>query len=103
MTPWDGVCGQFHYLHSDGLLIDGKGSIFYMNAEGVPALWCAADRLRRHLHRLWNVTHGGSRGKCFLHCRHGSELVKEVKPVYVVLFFLLLPFMVLSECVKKNK
>jgi len=29
--------------------------------------------------------------------------VKEVKPVYVVLFFLLLPFMVLSECVKKNK
>ena len=28
---------------------------------------------------------------------------KEVKPVYVVLFFLLLPFMVLSECVKKNK
>ena len=58
MTPWDGVCGKFHYLHSDGLLIDGKGSIFYMNAEGVPALWCAADRLRQHLHRLWNVTHG---------------------------------------------
>lgn len=26
MTPWDGVCSQFHYLHSDGLLIDGKGS-----------------------------------------------------------------------------
>ena len=32
MTTWDGVCGKFHYLHSDGLLIDGKGSIFYMNA-----------------------------------------------------------------------
>ena len=28
---------------------------------------------------------------------------KGVELVYVVLFFFLLPFMVLSECVKKNK
>lgn len=31
-----------------------------MTPEGVPALWCASERLRGHLQRLWNVTHGGT-------------------------------------------
>lgn len=31
---------------------------YYLTPEGLPALWCASERLRGHLHRLWNITHG---------------------------------------------
>ena len=58
MKPWDGIFEHYHYKASERLLVDDDGSVYYKTPDGVLHLWCAADRLRRHLHRLWNVTHG---------------------------------------------
>lgn len=54
MKPWNGVFQQYRYKAPAGLLVDAG----YMTPEGVPALWCASERLIGHLHRLWNITHG---------------------------------------------
>lgn len=60
MKPWNGVFQQYRYKAPEGLLVDTSGSVYYMTHEGVPALWCASGRMREHLHRLWNITHGGA-------------------------------------------
>lgn len=52
MKPWNGVFQQYRYKAHAGLLVDAGGSVYYMTPEGVPALWCASERLRGHLHRL---------------------------------------------------
>lgn len=56
MKPWNGVFQQYRYKAPAGLLVDA--GVINMTPEGVPALWCASERLRRHLHGLWNITHG---------------------------------------------
>lgn len=58
MKPWDGIFQKYRYKAPDGLLVDAGGNVYYKTSEGVPALWCASGRLRGHLHRLWNITHG---------------------------------------------
>lgn len=60
MKPWNGVFQQYRYKAPTGLLVDAGGSVYYMTPEGVPALWCASERLRGHLQRLWDITHGGA-------------------------------------------
>lgn len=58
MKPWNGVFQQYRYKAPAGLLVDAGGSVYTWTPEGVPALWCASERLRGHLQRLWNITHG---------------------------------------------
>lgn len=60
MTPWNGVFQQYRYKAPAGLLVDAGGLVYYLTSEGLPALWCASECLRRYLHRLWNITHGGA-------------------------------------------
>ena len=56
LKPWNGICGYLQYKMSDGLLTDEKGTIYYIGADGEPWIWCSADRLRYHLHRLYQIT-----------------------------------------------
>ena len=58
MKPWDGIFQKYRYKAPGGLLVDTGGNVYYLTSEGVPALWCASNRLRGHLHKLWNITHG---------------------------------------------
>ena len=56
LKQWDGICGYLQYKMPDGLLTDEKGTIYYIGADGQPWIWCSADRLRYHLHRLYQIT-----------------------------------------------
>ena len=56
LKPWDGICGYLQYKMSDKLLTDEKGTVYYIGADGEPWIWCSADRLRYHLHRLYQIT-----------------------------------------------
>lgn len=58
MKQWGGVFCQYRYKAHERLLVDVGGSVYYLTPEGLPALWCASERLRGHLYRLWNITHG---------------------------------------------
>ena len=58
MKPWDGIFQKYRYKAPDGLLVDAGGNVYCLAPGGLPALWCAYERLRGHLHRLWNITHG---------------------------------------------
>ena len=56
LKPWDGICGYLQYKMPEQLLIDEKGTVYYIGADGRPWIWCSADRLRYHLHRLYQIT-----------------------------------------------
>ena len=56
LKPWDGVCGYLKYKMPEQLLIDEEGTVYYIGADGSPQIWCSADRLRYHLHRLYQIT-----------------------------------------------
>ena len=56
LEPWDGICGHLKYKMTGKLLIDEKGTVYYIGADGQPWIWCSADRLRHHLHRLYQIT-----------------------------------------------
>lgn len=56
LKPWNGICGYLQYKMSEQLLIDEKGTVYYIGADGEPWIWCSADRLRYHLHRLYQIT-----------------------------------------------
>ena len=56
LKPWDGICGYLQYKMPEQLLIDEKGTVYYIGADGQPWIWCSADRLRYHLHRLYQIT-----------------------------------------------
>lgn len=58
MKPWDGIFEHYHYKASERLLVDVDGSVYYKTPDGVLYLWCDPARLRGHLQRLWQVTHG---------------------------------------------
>ena len=56
LKPWDGICGGLQYKMPEQLLTDEKGTVYYIGADGQPWIWCPADRLHRHLHRLYQIT-----------------------------------------------
>ena len=56
LKPWDGICGYLQYKMYEQLLIDEKGTVYYIGADGQPWIWCSAGSLRRHLHRLYQIT-----------------------------------------------
>lgn len=56
LKPWNGICGNLKYKMPEQLLTDEKGTVFYIGADGQPWIWCSADRLRYHLHRLYQIT-----------------------------------------------
>ena len=56
LKPWDGVCGYRQYKTPEELFVDEKGTVYYIGADGEPWIWCSADRLRQHLHRLYQIT-----------------------------------------------
>ena len=56
LKPWDGICGYLQYKMPEQLLTDEKGTVYYIGADGEPWIWCSADRLRSHLHRLYQIT-----------------------------------------------
>ena len=56
LKPWDGICGYLRYKMSEQLLIDEKGTIYYISADGSLQIWCTAGRIRQHLHRLYQIT-----------------------------------------------
>lgn len=58
MKPWDGIFEHYRYKVSERLLVDDDGSVYYKTPDGVLHLWCDPARLRGHLQRLWQVTHG---------------------------------------------
>lgn len=59
MKPWGGIFEHYHYKASERLLVDDDGSVYYNKTpDGVLHLWCDPARLRGHLQRLWQVTHG---------------------------------------------
>lgn len=58
MKPWDGIFEHYHYKASERLLVDVDGSVYYKTPDGTLHLWCDPARLRGHLQRLWQVTHG---------------------------------------------
>ena len=56
LKPWDGICGYLQYKKPEQLLTDEKGTVYYIGADGQPCIWCSGDRLRHHLHRLYQIT-----------------------------------------------
>ena len=56
LKPWDGICGYLKYKMPDQLLIGEEGTVYYIGSDGEPWVWCSADRLRHHLHRLYQIT-----------------------------------------------
>ena len=56
LKPWDGVCGYLKYKMPDQLLIDEKGTIYFVGYDGELRVWCAATELRHHLNRLFQIT-----------------------------------------------
>ena len=56
LKPWDGVCGYLKYKMPEQLLIEEKGTVYYIGTDGRPSVWCSEDRLRQHLHRLYQIT-----------------------------------------------
>ena len=58
MKPWNGVFRQYRYKAPERLLVDAGGSVYYKTPDGVLHLWYDPARLRGHLQRLWQVTHG---------------------------------------------
>ena len=66
MKKWDGIAGSWLYIYGNELYKDEKsGSIYYKDSNGTFCVWCAAEMLRKHLHRLYQ--------------RHGEKLVKIIK------------------------
>ena len=56
MKQWDGIAGDLQYINGGELYKDEEsGSIYYINGDGLLVCRCAADRLRRHLHRLYQI------------------------------------------------
>ena len=56
LKPWSGICGYLRYKMPEQLLIDEKGTVYYISADGSLQIWCTADRIRQHLHRLYQIT-----------------------------------------------
>ena len=56
LKPWNGVCGYLKYKMHDQLLIDEKGTIYFVGYDGELRVWCAATELRHHLNRLFQIT-----------------------------------------------
>ena len=56
LKPWDGACGYLQYKMPAQPLTDEPGTVYYIGADGQPWIWCSADRLRHHLHRLYQIT-----------------------------------------------
>ena len=56
LKQWDGICGYLKYKMPDQLLIDEKGTVYYIGMDGEPWVWCAAAELRHHLNRLFQIT-----------------------------------------------
>ena len=52
-TPW----GKKMPYNSDGLFQDKDGNIWYTinDGRGLSALWCSAERLEYHVHRLQQI------------------------------------------------
>lgn len=66
MKQWDGIAGGLLYIYGNELYKDEEsGSIYYKDSGGNFCVWCAAEMLRKHLHRLYQ--------------RHGEKLVKIIK------------------------
>ena len=57
LKQWDGKCDKFIYKNaiSGKLLIDDLGNIYTISSEGEQNLWCAKNRLKSHLLRLWQI------------------------------------------------
>lgn len=65
MKQWDGIAGDLQYIGGELYKDEKSGSIYYKDSGGAFCVWCAADRLRRHLHRLYQAC--------------GDKLVKIIK------------------------
>lgn len=66
MKQWDGIAGSWLYIYGNELYKDEKsGSIYYKDINGTFCVWCAAEMLRKHLHRLYQIC--------------GEKLVKIIK------------------------
>ena len=65
VKQWDGIAGDLQYIGGELYKDEESGSIYYKDSNGTFCVWCAADRLRRHLHRLYQVC--------------GEKLVKFIK------------------------
>ena len=57
LKQWDGKCDKFIYKDAkrNKLLIDELGDIYATSSEGLQQLWCAKNRLKGHLLRLWQI------------------------------------------------
>lgn len=57
MEQWNGRCGNFIYVlaKKSNLLIDSQGDIYFTDDDKHPRLWCAKNKLRPHLLRLWRI------------------------------------------------
>ena len=55
MKQWDGIAGDLQYIVGELYKDEESGSIYYKDSGGAFCVWCAADRLRRHLHRLYQI------------------------------------------------
>lgn len=74
MKQWDGIAGDLLYIYGDELYKDEKsGAIYFKDSNGAFCIWCAAEKLREHLHRLYQITRSSA---------HDEAIKKHI--VYII-------------------
>lgn len=60
LRPWDGTTPEsWHKYPTENsahpLLVNADGDIYYISGDGRICVWCSRDRLRGHLHKLYQA------------------------------------------------
>lgn len=60
LKPWNGITPESPHKYPvekspHKLLVNENGDVYYISGSGDVCIWCGKNRLRNHLHRLYQI------------------------------------------------